>query len=82
MNVRVFPSPVTDRLSVQLDGTEVRTVDLEIFDMLGQQVRVESGLPSSGFTLDRGNIKAGLYTMAIRDLNGRLLYIRTIPFAP
>lgn len=82
MNVRVFPSPVTDRLSVQLDGTEVRTVDLEIFDMLGQQVRVESGLPSSGFTLDRGNIKAGLYTMVIRDLNGRLLYIRTIPFAP
>jgi hypothetical protein len=57
-------------------------VDLELFDMLGQQVRVVRGLASSGFTLTRGDTKAGLYTMVIRDLNGRLLYSRTLPFAP
>ncbi|MEZ4738409.1 MAG: hypothetical protein R2818_03405 [Flavobacteriales bacterium] len=79
---RFFPSPVVDRLVVELEGVPAGLVDLELYNMLGKQVRVERGLPAIGFTLVRDPGSVGLHLAILRGSDGRVLLTRSILFAP
>ncbi|MGB6047775.1 MAG: T9SS type A sorting domain-containing protein [Flavobacteriales bacterium] len=74
-NISIYPSPSTGVVTVELDGMGSGNVTLELFDMLGQQVRSLSlGTATSGAlrqNVDLGDLEDGQYLCRLITKDGR-----------
>ena len=74
-NVSFAPMPFSDQTIFTFKTSEsVNDVNLLIFDALGRQVRrmaVQNGTP---LTIDRKQLKSGIYTCRLEDVDGNLLH--------
>ncbi len=62
----IFPNPVKDRLTIQ---TEISDYNVEIFSVLGKQIRFKNGLINQS-TLDISSFKNGIYFLKISNEQG------------
>lgn len=66
--IRIYPNPVTDRLTIEASGVDRSPVTIEITNSLGQLCLQEkaSGFPA---TLNTNNLKTGIYTVSFKYEN-------------
>lgn len=67
---RLYPNPVVDRAVIEVEA-EVELQLLAIYDNAGRRVAA-TRMSGSKFTLDRGNLPAGIYTMYVQTSKGAL----------
>ena len=62
--IKIYPNPVTDRLTVEVPGVDQSPVTIEITNSLGQLCLQEkiSGFP---VTLNTSHLKTGIYNIKI-----------------
>jgi len=70
--VRLFPNPVGDLLSVELPELKSNTVQIELLSLEGRVLYTKSGNSQSVFTLNISTLKQGLYLCRI--YNGDKVY--------
>lgn len=69
--VKVFPNPTSDRITIQSDNFKNST--LQIFDNLGRQI-LQQNIIKSETVLDISNFKTGQYLLQIERDNKRSVY--------
>lgn len=67
-SVSVYPNPVSDFVNVDF-GNEVTDAGIRIFDVTGKEVMNRMNLSGRKFTMERGNLKAGIYLYDIQVNN-------------
>ncbi len=63
--LKVYPNPVTDAFSI--GGSSQAAFHLQLYNSTGSLVMSQTGVPSEGLTISRGNLPAGIYTLIITD---------------
>ena len=72
-NLKVYPNPVTDVMTVELDGMNgAPTGDLQIFDVTGKQVW-SVAVNNSVMHIDTHNLPAGTYVVRFANDAGRVM---------
>jgi len=73
--LRVYPVPATDRITIEVRGTELVPVMLDICDAQGRHVlRTNAAMNGSTVrTLDVAGLDAGAYSVCARTTEGRVL---------
>ncbi|TND09469.1 MAG: hypothetical protein FD123_1275 [Bacteroidetes bacterium] len=60
-NVSVFPNPFRESATFRVSDAELKNARLEIFDVLGNKVRVINNLSGNSFTIDQEGLGSGVY---------------------
>jgi uncharacterized repeat protein (TIGR01451 family) len=72
-DLKIFPNPASDHVTMVLNGMEHEAVHVEIYDMLGKQVLTlfDGTVPDDHFTLtgDLTRVTAGMYLLHLRSAN-------------
>jgi hypothetical protein len=71
-DVEVFPNPVSEKTTVQLNNTHGETVDISIFDLTGQRVyskTMQSVFGNQEIALPLQSLKTGIYLFTLRSGN-------------
>jgi len=76
VRVKLFPNPVTDKLSVYLIGDNNRK-DLRIYDMSGKLIYTQQ-VNDMFTTLDLKKLAKGMYFVKITEAGGKVLYTEKI----
>lgn len=69
-DIRVFPNPVTDQLTVDLSSASNEIVSVILFDMTGRTVFIKDFLPETNdptSSLDLSWLDSGMYFLCVRD---------------
>ncbi len=66
--VNVFPNPAYQELRVQVGDAEIR--HLQILDISGRLVRTYNGINQTSLTIDRGDLKSGIYLLNLHFEDG------------
>lgn len=71
---KVFPNPADDQTMITVDGLEAmnETVNLVLFDVRGQQVRVMENLTANNTIITKDELAAGLYFYELQSQSGTL----------
>ena len=67
--LKVFPNPVDDVINVTFDNLNGETLKVKLCDITGKVLRLETTTKSSS-TMERGNLKGGLYFIEIEGKTG------------
>jgi len=74
MNISYYPNPVTSAFTLNINSSASRTLKMEMIDMLGQLITMQSGSTDSygtaRFTFDMQNLAPGNYFLRIRNGGG------------
>lgn len=73
--LKVYPNPVKDRLAIQLDGHEAKSV--RIFDALGKEV-LRRSVSTSAFQLSLDHLNKGIYFLEVETTKGNFLNQRIL----
>ncbi|MEP6646111.1 MAG: T9SS type A sorting domain-containing protein [Saprospiraceae bacterium] len=75
-SVTIFPNPFSSEITISLDN-EIQNGMLSIFNNIGQEVKHVSNLSGHTFSLDRGDLTAGLYFLRLTN-NGKVLMMNKV----
>lgn len=67
--LKVFPNPVEDVINVTFDNLNSETLKVKLCDITGKVIRLETTTKSS-LTIERGNLKGGIYLIEIEGKTG------------
>ncbi|TNF30479.1 MAG: T9SS type A sorting domain-containing protein [Bacteroidetes bacterium] len=70
----VYPSPMTDRLTIEVPSSIIGSLKLEIFDSNGRLHRVSDHAPSPTITILRNDLSAGKYMLRLSTETGLSYY--------
>ena len=79
--IRLFPNPVTEKLSVELQLTEQSEFELILLNNIGQTVRVYNYAKPRGthqLNIDVNNLTAGLYFARIQYANRQAVNLKFV----
>ncbi|WP_309640487.1 CehA/McbA family metallohydrolase [Flavobacterium sp.] len=71
-DVVIFPNPVSDKTTIQLNNTHGEMIDLAIFDLMGQKVyskTMQSEQGNQEIALPLQSLKTGVYLFTLRSGN-------------
>jgi len=68
--LKVSPNPMSEGAIVELPA-ELGELTFRMYDMLGKEVRNESGIQSNRFEIRKGNLQPGMYIFAIEHVKGQ-----------
>jgi len=77
--LNAYPNPMTESAIIQLPE-DAGTVDLILYDVLGNQIRAMRDIRENQITIERGNLAAGMYVYHLkkpRHSDEAFLYIVT-----
>jgi len=69
--VKVFPNPMQEQATVLLP-MELGTVQLQLFDMLGKEVRKQTNNGNPYIRIEKGDLAKGMYLFTLKDEKGRV----------
>lgn len=70
MDVKVAPNPMTGAFtSLLLDNAKNEVFDMTITNAMGQVVRTQNNLTGNNVTIERGNLRAGIYFVTLQSEN-------------
>ncbi len=70
---KVFPNPAMNHVQVELDAFRGKTVELIIFDQIGQQIFVQSiANVENNININLAEIKSGVYTICVKSAKGEI----------
>ncbi len=79
LGVSIFPIPAKDVLSVQINDVVLGDVDIQLFNMLGQQVKANNGVKSSdAILMNVSDLQSGLYVLYVVNEAGRSASVQQI----
>ncbi|MGH1338361.1 MAG: DUF7619 domain-containing protein [Aureispira sp.] len=61
MIVRAYPNPFRDLVTIEVDGEQFKSLELIVYDLLGQQVAYRQIANSNQIQLTRANLQQGIY---------------------
>ncbi len=67
--LKVSPNPMTYGATVELPS-ELGELTFRMYDMLGKEVRRESGIQTNQFEIKKDNLKSGMYIFTIENVQG------------
>ena len=71
--VALAPNPMSgDRTSLFVDAVEVGTYNVIISNTMGQIVRTQNNLSQDVFSIERGNLTAGVYFVTVQGEKGQV----------
>ncbi|NTW32705.1 MAG: T9SS type A sorting domain-containing protein [Bacteroidetes bacterium] len=73
--INVYPNPFDDKTIIEFTNTDNSGYDIFIYDLLGRVTKSELGITGNKYTLDKGNLIPGIYTL---ELRGKNLYRKKI----
>jgi hypothetical protein len=59
--ITIVPNPFRQQTVITVYSRKQRRITMQVYDMLGRQVRILSGRENEGMTLERKDLQAGLY---------------------
>lgn len=65
----IFPNPIENELNIRL-ASQIQEVNL--VNLMGQTVKTFNNLSADEVSLDVSGIKAGIYFIVVRDVNGKI----------
>lgn len=65
-SVTIFPNPFSSKTTISLDS-EIQNGMLSIFNSIGQEVKQVRNISGLTFSIDKGNLPAGLYFLLLTD---------------
>ncbi|MCE3278848.1 MAG: Carboxylesterase type [Bacteroidetes bacterium] len=64
-NIAVFPNPAESAFTIDLSAFSTSNITVELYDVLGKQVKKVSGINNDRYTLSRDGMKSGSYMIRI-----------------
>jgi hypothetical protein len=75
-SVDIYPNPMVNNATVAINfsqaGMNISDISFVVFDMVGKEVIRMENLSSQRFTIERGNLSAGMYLFQVVNANGVL----------
>ena len=71
-SVSVYPNPFAETATLRITNSELRINGLKLFDVLGQERKMEFIRNSAGFVIRSGNLVAGIYFLKVITDKGTL----------
>ena len=68
--LKVSPNPMTEGAVVELP-TDIGELTFRMYDMLGQEVRNETGIRTRQFEIRKGSLKSGMYVFTVEAASGQ-----------
>jgi hypothetical protein len=75
-SILVYPNPVTNHVTVEIsNNSEISKI--EVFDLYSRMLRIKDNINGNSVTLQRGNLKTGIYILKIHaaDIHTRKIFI-------
>lgn len=66
-DISIYPNPATASFFIDLTSFANNTVSIELFDVLGKKIRTISGVKTSRYVIDRGDLQNGVYFIRINQ---------------
>ncbi|MFA7081887.1 MAG: T9SS type A sorting domain-containing protein [Bacteroidales bacterium] len=70
--IKVYPNPARDYINIDIESTNFKQSDIELFDMQGKLVKKAKLKSKQGNRIDVSNLNAGAYTYNV-SLNGKTI---------
>lgn len=70
--IKVYPNPARDYINVDIESTNFKQSDIELFDMQGKLVKKAKLKSKQGNRIDVSNLNAGAYTYNV-SINGKTI---------
>ena len=71
----IFPNPFHSEAQLIINGSDIKsTLNLEIFDMLGNSVAVPRIIKGNSIHIQRGNLSPGIYEYVVRTNTSELTH--------
>ena len=70
--IKVYPNPARDYINVDIEASNFKQSDIELFDMQGKLVKKEKLKSKLGNRIGVSNLNAGAYTYNV-SLNGKTI---------
>ena len=67
-DLAVFPNPLTNSFTLQIDGQKLENTQIQIFNVIGKKVFEKSNLISK--TIDVSELNRGIYYLNIKGKKG------------
>jgi len=61
LNIKIYPNPADNQINLEFDNINKENFSLTIYDSRGQLVRKMTNISTDKLTIDRQNLKSGLY---------------------
>jgi hypothetical protein len=61
-SVKIFPNPASQTVNVKFNNPNRKSYRIDVYDVEGQMVYMQTGITSDEFVFYRGNISKGIYT--------------------
>jgi hypothetical protein len=70
-NFSVFPNPANDKINVSISGMDNAQIRVELFDLLGKSVYLNSGKSELDYlsTIDIGHLSSGIYLLKVQYMD-------------
>jgi hypothetical protein len=74
---KMYPNPTNRNLTIELGGSEIKTIVTEVYNMVGMKVKAISSYKNK-FDVDLKGLPAGIYSVRVSDAKGKLLMIQKV----
>jgi hypothetical protein len=75
MGIEIYPNPNNGNFTLELNDNKESKIDLEIFDIIGENVHSESKSINNGnksIEIDLSNLSTGIYTIIVLSKSGKI----------
>ncbi|MCP4442344.1 MAG: T9SS type A sorting domain-containing protein [Aureispira sp.] len=69
-DVKVYPNPMLDQATIEINGTEDQVLSFQLYDMLGHRLISKTINSNENAQINRQNLPAGMYIYRINDAEG------------
>lgn len=74
--ITVFPNPFSSQCTVMFESEQTKSI-VKIIDLFGKEIRVSS-FTGKEFTIEKENLKDGIYFLKITDINNQTIYKKIV----
>ncbi len=76
-DISIYPHPFSSQANIHITGLDMNHVELNVFDLLGQQIEMNIIRNGNEFIINRGNINSGIYFLHIIS-EGKIVGVKKI----
>lgn len=69
-NIFVYPNPANGEFNVRCFTFNTEKTDIKIYDITGKEMKIEFTKTKNEFSVQRGNLKKGIYLVKLQDISG------------
>ena len=75
-SVNIYPNPATDKLTIEIEGSNSKDFIIEVFDIIGNKIyeSKQDNKTTLKHTIDFSSQRAGIYLLKIRAGNSFTVY--------